>query len=114
AGSTPNGIDFGKNADLVGLNGLQIMDKLIEGAGKRGLKVVLHRHRPDSGAQSELWYTGAYPETRWISDWKMLATRYKGNTTVVGFDLHNEPHGTATWGTDVTSTDWRLAAERAG
>ena len=33
-----------------------------------------------------------------IDDFKMLATRYKGNPTVVGFDLHNEPHGQATWG----------------
>jgi endoglucanase len=33
---------------------------------------------------------------------------------VVGADLHNEPHGAATWGDDNPRTDWRLAAERAG
>ena len=114
AGSTPNGFDESKNPQLKGLTGLQIMDKVIEGAQKRGLRVVLDRHRPDSAGQSELWYTGAYSEQRWIDDWKMLAQRYAGNPTVIGADLHNEPHGNATWGDGNMATDWRLAAERAG
>ena len=32
----------------------------------------------------------------------------------VSTDLHNEPHGPATWGDGNTANDWRLAAERAG
>lgn len=116
AGSIPNGIDFsnGKNADLQGLNGLQIMDKIIAYAGQIGLRVILDRHRPDANGQSELWYTNAYSEQRWIDDWKMLAARYANNPTVVGADLHNEPHGAACWGCGNAATDWRLAAERAG
>jgi len=114
AGSVPNGIDFGKNADLAGLTGLQIMDKVVAYAGQLGLKVILDRHRPDAGGQSQLWYTSAYPESRWIADWKMLATRYAGNDTVVGADLHNEPHGPACWGCGNAAVDWRLAAQRAG
>jgi endoglucanase len=115
-GSVPNSIDFsgGKNADLQGLNGLGIMDKLVAYAGQIGLKILLDRHRPDSGAQSPLWYTAQYSEQRWISDWTMLARRYAGNPTVIGADLHNEPHGGACWGCGDTSRDWRLAAERAG
>jgi endoglucanase len=115
-GSVPNGISFsnGMNADLVGLNGLGIMDKVIAYAGQIGLRVILDRHRPDSGAQSALWYTTAYPESRWISDWQMLAQHYLGNSTVIGADLHNEPHSPACWGCGDPSTDWRLAAERAG
>jgi endoglucanase len=112
--STPNGINFDLNPDLKDLNGLEIMDKVITEAGKRGLKVILDRHRPDSHAQSELWYTSQYDERRWISDWVMLAKRYSGNDIVIGMDLHNEPHGPATWGSDDSATDWRLAAERAG
>jgi len=112
--SIPNGINYDLNPDLVGLNGLEIMDKLITGAGARGLKVILDRHRPDSHAQSELWYTAQYSEERWIDDWVMLAKRYSGNDTVIGADLHNEPHGKATWGTGDPATDWSLAAERAG
>ena len=113
AGSTPNGIDFNQNPDLAGLSGIQILDKLVAGASARGLRIILDRHRPDSGAQSELWYTAQYSEARWISDWTMLAARYKGNSAVIGFDLHNEPHGAATWGDGSMTTDWRLAAERA-
>jgi len=43
----------------------------------------------------------------------MLAARYAGISTVIGADLHNEPHGPAHWG-DGSANDWRLAAERAG
>ena len=71
-------------------------------AGTKGMRVILDQHRPDSGAQSPLWYTSAYPESRWLSDWTMLAQHYKGNTTVIGADLHNEPHSS------------RVAAARAG
>ena len=116
AGSTPNGIDFGLNPDLRGLTGVQIMDKIVGYAGEIGLRIFLDDHRSSVGAGTEgdLWYTSAYPESRWIGDWTMLAQRYAGNPTVVGGDLRNEPHGAATWGSGSTSTDWRLAAERAG
>jgi endoglucanase len=114
ASSQPNSIDYAKNPDLAGLKPIEIMDKLIEKAGSRGIHIFLDRHRPDSGGQSALWYTSAYPESRWISDWVMLAERYLGNPTVIGADLHNEPHGDASWGTGNTATDWRLAAQRAG
>lgn len=115
-GSTPNGIayDNNKNADLRDLTGIQIMDKIINYGGSIGLRFILDRHRPDSGSQSALWYTNRYSEQRWINDWKMLAQRYLGNTSVIGADLHNEPHGSACWGCGDTATDWRLAAERAG
>ena len=57
---------------------------------------LAHHPRPASRCwrtqQSALWYPTQYPESRWISDWQMLATHYAGNPTVVGADLHNEPH----------------------
>ena len=84
AGSTPNGIDFAQNPDLAGLSGVQIMDKIVAYAGEIGLRILLDRHRPDAGGQSELWYTASYDEARWIRDWTMLAARYAGNATVVG------------------------------
>ena len=112
--SQPNSVNEELNPDLKGLTGLEIMDKIIAGAGQRGLKVIIDRHRPDSHAQSDLWYTSEYSEERWIADWVMLAQRYAGDDTVIGADLHNEPHGRATWGSDDPVTDWRLAAEKAG
>lgn len=107
-------INYRLNPDLEELYTLEILDKIIEGARQRGLRVVLDRHRPTSYGQTPLWYNETISEERWINDWRMLAQRYLGNDTVVAFDLHNEPHGGVTWGTDDTYTDWRLAAERAG
>jgi endoglucanase len=112
--SIPSSIDLTRNPDLKGLNGLQVMDRIIEGAGRRQLVIVLDRHRPRADAQSELWYTDGVPEQRWIDDWRMLADRYRSQPAVIGADLHNEPHGAATWGDGNARTDWRLAAERAG
>jgi endoglucanase len=113
-GRMPQGINYDVNPDLAGKTSLDIMDMLIRGAGERGLKVVLDRHRPTSEAQSELWYTDAVPESRWISDWVMLAKRYRDQPAVLGMDLHNEPRGPATWGSGDPATDWHLAAQRAG
>jgi len=112
--NVPNGIDFQKNPDLQGLTGLEIMDQVIERAGTRGLRVILDRHRPTAAGQTELWYTDHVSEQTWIDHWVALANRYKGNPTIIGADLDNEPHGAATWGDGNPSTDWRAAAERAG
>lgn len=114
-GSVPGeAIDYGLNPDLKGLQGLDLMDRIVQGATDRGLMVLLDRHRPTSTGQSNLWYTTDVPEERWISDWVMLAEHFRDNPLVIGADLHNEPHGEATWGDGNKSTDWRLAAERAG
>ncbi|WP_224250152.1 glycoside hydrolase family 5 protein [Hyalangium gracile] len=112
----PAFVSYSLNPELQGLTSLEVMDRIIDAARQRGLRVVLDRHRPDASSQSELWYRSnrATEEKAWIDDWKMLAHRYKGNPTVVGVDLHNEPHGRATWGDGNLDTDWRLAAERAG
>jgi endoglucanase len=104
----------GMNADLTNLTSLQIMDKLVAYGGSIGLKFILDRHRPDSGGQSALWYTSSVSESTWINNLVSLANRYKGNSTVIGIDLHNEPHDPACWGCGDTTLDWRLAAEKAG
>ena len=67
----------------------------------------------NSANSSGLWYTAAYPEATWIANLSFLASSYAGSPAVIGIDLHNEPHGPATWG-DGGPNDWRLAAERAG
>ncbi|WP_434381407.1 glycoside hydrolase family 5 protein [Melittangium boletus] len=104
------------NPELRGLTSLQVLDRIVAAAKARGLRIVLDRHRPDISSQSELWYrtNRVSEEAAWIEDWKRLVRRYKGEPTVVGVDLHNEPHGRATWGDGNLDTDWRLAAERAG
>lgn len=114
AASTTSSIDASRNPDLVSLTPLQLMDAVIAKARAHGLRVILDRHRIESSGQSELWYTSTYSEKRWIDDWVMLANRYRDDPTVVGADLHNEPHGSACWGCGDTSRDWWAAATRAG
>ncbi|EWY37703.1 hypothetical protein N825_16760 [Skermanella stibiiresistens SB22] len=117
AGKTPTNINFTLNPDLAGLSGLQIIDKIVDYAGQIGMRIILDHHRSAAGDgpnANGLWYDGQYTEQRWIDDWVMLAQRYKGNDSVVAADLHNEPHGPATWGDDNPATDWEAAAERAG
>ena len=116
AGSTPNGIDFSKNPDLSGLNGQQIMDKIVDYAGQVGLKIILDHHRSSAGNGPNgggLWYDNVYSEAKMIENWVKLAQRYAGNSTVIGADLANEPHGPSTWG-DGSSNDWAAAATRIG
>ena len=116
SGRMPTGIDYSKNPDLRGKTSLEVFDKIIEHAGKIGMKIILDHHRSGDGASANengLWYTSQYPESKMIENWKMLAERYKGNDAVIGADLHNEPHNPATWG-DGGPNDWARAAERIG
>jgi endoglucanase len=122
AGAAATSVNDYVNPDLIGLTPLQILDKVVDYAGSKGMRILLDRHRPTAAGQSALWYIAATPESTWISDWEKLATHYAGNTTVIGADLHNEPHADGTapngtgacWGCGDTTRDWRLAAERAG
>ncbi|WP_245636054.1 cellulase family glycosylhydrolase [Herbiconiux solani] len=114
AASASNSINAGVNPTLVSLSPLELMDQVVQRAKAYGLNVILDRHRPDSGAQSELWYTAQYSEESWIADWTMLARRYLAEPTVIGVDLHNEPHGQACWGCGDPARDWQAAATRAG
>ena len=111
-----SGIDFthGKNQDLQGKTPLQVMDLIIQEAQRQGLLILLDSHRLNDQWIPSLWYGDGFTEADWIDTWKMLATRYKNRTNVIGADLKNEPHGDSSWGTNNPATDWRLAAERAG
>jgi endoglucanase len=113
-GSNPVGINYSLNPDLKGLSGLSLMDKIVNYATSIGLRIILDQHRPDANAQSALWYSSAYPESRWLSDWTKLATHYKDNRLVLGADLHDEPRSPACWDCGDSKLDWHLAAERAG
>lgn len=114
-GKVPNGIDFSKNPDLVGLTAIQILDRIVAHAGEIGMRIILDNHRSASGGgpnDNGLWVDAGYTEAQWIDTWKMLAARYAGNPVVIGADLANEPHS-AVWGGG-GATDWTAAAERAG
>lgn len=114
--SDVNGINFqlGSNQELQGKSPLEVMDAIIQEAGRQGIMILLDSHRLNDQRIPELWYGDGFTEADWIDTWKMLATRYKNQANIIGADLKNEPHGRASWGTNDETTDWRLAAERAG
>jgi len=113
----PTNYNAALNPDLSGLTSLEILDKIVAYAGSIGLHIILDDHRSEAGNSAEdngLWYTSSYPQSAWINDWVVMVTRYYGNATVIGVDLRNEPHNSASWGDGNAATDWRLAAETAG
>ncbi len=111
-----SGIDYslGANQKLQGKSPLEVMDSIVEEAERQGIMIILDSHRLNDERIPELWYGDGFTEKDWIDTWKMLAVRYKDRLNVIGADLKNEPHGKASWGTNDSKTDWRLAAERAG
>lgn len=113
AGSLPVGIDLRLNPGLAGKAGVALIDAVVAEARAQRLRVILVRQSAGASEVTGLWYTPQYSEERWISDWHMLATRYANDPTVIGYELHSEPHDPATWG-DGQLTDWQRAASTAG
>lgn len=104
--NVPNGIDTTKNADLVGLTPLALLDKIINYGGSIGLRFVLDQHRTSSGDGTDGWpnanFTDAYTPAMWAAMWSAMASRYGSNPAVCGFDPHNEPY----------NPDWSVWAPR--
>jgi len=96
------------------------MDAIVSAATANNMKVIFDHHgnegvNGNNGCLSQqangLWYdvnqaapwnaigngtdgcgtTGTVNYSRFKSDWIAIATHYAGNSTVIGFDLHNEP-----------------------
>jgi endoglucanase len=112
------------NPGLQGLQAMQVLDRVIDALAAQGLVVLLDNHISkadwccsDSDGNG-LWYTAAYPESAWLADWRVLATRYLTRPAVVGVELRNElrpANGVApTWGGADPLRDWRGAAQKAG
>ncbi|WP_080522433.1 glycoside hydrolase family 5 protein [Methyloprofundus sedimenti] len=106
-------INYGLNPDLQNMDSRQVLDTVLNHLDAEGLYILLDHHRPDCNAISELWYTSSYSEQAWINDLVWMAERYKTLPYFIGIDLKNEPHGSATWGTGNSATDWNSASERA-
>jgi aryl-phospho-beta-D-glucosidase BglC (GH1 family) len=100
------------------------LDAVVDTAAEYGLKVILNHHN-DEGLEGDgnclaqpgngLWFDsgpgtndtdgcgdpGTVTQASFQADWVELAQRYKGDSTVIGFDLVNEPlayTGESTWG----------------
>ena len=115
--STSKKVEFSNNPDLEGRSPLECLDAIVSYAGTIGLRIILNRYSAihENYANETLWYIPGdpyYTEERTISDWVMLARRYRG-TAVVAVDLWEEPKYPCTWGAGL-ETDWNAAAERIG
>lgn len=123
----PQGINYNVNPDLQGLTAVEVLDKIFAAAASRGIVILLDQHRFDVSQfdSTPLWYTTSCitnPDGKCVSytiaddkkGWDFMINRYKSYWNLFGVDLANEPHGAATWGTGVTSTDWALASAEIG
>lgn len=117
AGNTVGGYVHRSNPQFVvgQTSALTAMDRVIDAIAEQGLWIILDRHSLDAEqTDPDLWYSEQVTEQQWLEDWQFLAKRYQAQPAVIAADLHNEPHGRATWGSGQPFTDWRLAATKAG
>ncbi len=110
-------INYSQNSNLRGLSNLQIFQKVVAYAGQIGLRVIFDHHDNDGQAGQQangLWFdsgpgsdgtdgrgtTGTVTAQQFQRDWVALASTFKGNSTVIGYDLDNEPTsvGHINWG----------------
>lgn len=114
------------------ITAIEILDKIIEHCTLLKLRVILDMHcaAPNDDNVAGVggkWYTTTTPgatgstagergeprnEAQMIAAWEFLANRYKGNPTVCGFDLVNEPYN-CNWD-DTASLGVAAYYERAG
>lgn len=99
---------------LAGKSYLEVLDVFVNEARKRNILVLFDSHRV---AAAEPDFPDVAEPSKLIPALEKLATRYCSNPStwnVFGIDIKNEPKGTATWGSGVEATDWRLAAATIG
>jgi aryl-phospho-beta-D-glucosidase BglC (GH1 family) len=109
-------IDYKRNPDLRGLTALQINDRIVAYAGQIGLKIIFDHHNNEckGGQQTNgLWYDDNVSAATFEANWLSLAHRYKGNPTIIGYDLDNEPLEAAGWGVG-GANDWHAEAQKLG
>lgn len=117
-------IDFNANRQLVGLTTWDIFKEIVDYAGRIGLKVIFDHHTNDGGGGQQpngLWFDlgpgsdgtdgagnrGTVTAATFKANWLRFARQYAGNPTVIGFDLHNEPHG-GNWGQGGPTDIWAM------
>jgi endoglucanase len=80
--------------------GFKLVDQLVEWARKDGIYVILDMHCAPGGQTGsnidDSWgypwlYTSPEAQEETVAIWKRIAARYKNNSTVLGYDLLNEP-----------------------
>lgn len=79
------------------------MDEVVGFAAARGMKVILDMHNyarwvPGPYHDGHLIGTGPVTIAHFAEVWRLLANHYKGNATIYGYGIMNEPYSTnGTW-----------------
>ena len=108
-------VDQTQNPGMQDVTAGTLLNTVIRKCYDAGILVLPNMHRHKAGGEiSELWYSDEYPESRVIEAWQTLVRRYKNYPNLFAVDLKNEPHGSATWGSNDKRTDWAQACERIG
>lgn len=120
-------------------NNLATIDKIVAACAPIGLRVILDNHANEGLGQcvaqqaNGLWYdvggasngtdgcgtAGTVSDAKFLQDWVTVAQHYKGNSTIIGYDLRNEPlayNGMCTWEAGNANPDHniRYMYERVG
>lgn len=92
----------------------------VNAAGRNGLRVVLDLHNFGSyysGNTTQGWRhalgSSTLPESALADLWRRLSTHFKGNTTVLGYGIMNEPAGMYDGGTVSPAKLWERASQAA-
>ena len=129
----PGTIDYSLNPGLAGLNGIQVIDRIVRYAGEIGLRIIFDHHTNEGGSGGNggqqpngLWFDkgpgtdntddggnqGTITAAQFQADTLALVRRYKDDETVIGYDLDNEPlsyPGTSlTWGLGGPDDIWQM------
>ena len=124
------------NVDLINpdgsvMNSQQVFNVLLAKCKKYGIKAFIDIHSPESnnsGHNYGIWYGKSFTANDgkevevttdlWIETLAWCAEEYKGDDTLIGFDLKNEPHSTyggapvdAVWDDSDAPNNWKKAAE---
>jgi len=108
---TADDVDLKLNSELIGLNYLQCLDKIIDYCGEIGVGVILSRDSESFGSVSSdgSWdITSGYSHLneQYLVEWVSLVTRYI-HTAVIGVELWHSPK-------TISTADWNMAATRIG
>ncbi|NDE17439.1 glycoside hydrolase family 5 protein [bacterium] len=81
------------------LSPLQVLDNLMDTCARHDIMVLLDLHRLRFHATSALWHDSVYTDVDTVTGWTFMLQRYQAHPALLGMDLYNEPHGSATFGT---------------
>lgn len=96
------------NEPLVSMTPLQVLDAIVAYCKTKGIYVVLDHHRRQDGSGADgTPIDGTYTISNWQATWTNLAQHFLNEPTVIGADLHNEPH-------DFSWADWKNIAQNCG